>query len=245
MPQRNIETQHHRSVNATAAFHHNWPLVSTLWLLMAIPGIPAIIIVLLLLIGPVESTLLMSFINPLYIASPWAVIVHGSSSALFFLTMPWQFSPAIRHKHPQWHRASGWLVLLSGYTMAISGIWMHLFLTPDELGMRFIGLLALSGGMMLAFSIAFYAVLNRQFDRHKRWMCRAVAITLAALTPLFIKLIADLTLGQIGAIQPLLTPFFHDYDRLLGIGLNLLLVQWLLREKVGSARGAVVEAETV
>ncbi len=252
MPQNSIDIHHQYSVNATAALNHNWPLVSTLWLLMAIPGIPAILIVSLLvtslLIGPVESTLLMSFINPLYIASPWAVIAHGSSGAIFFLTMPWQFSPAIRHKHPKWHRASGRVVLLSGYTMAVSGIWMHLFLTPDELGMRFIGLLALCSGMMLAFSMAFYAVLNRQFDRHRRWMCRAVAITLAALTPLFIKLAADLTLGQISAIQPLLTPFFHDYDRLLGIGLNLLLVEWLLRKKViVQPKGALIpsEVETV
>lgn len=252
MPENSIDIHHHSSVNSTAALNHNWPIVSTLWLLLAIPGIPAILIVSLLitslLFGPVESALLMSFINPLYIASPWAVLVHGSSGAVFFLTMPWQFSPAIRHKHPKWHRASGRLVLLSGCTMAVSGVWMHLVLTPDELGMRFIGLLTLCSATILAFSMAFYAVLNRQFDRHRRWMCRAVAITLAALTPLFIKLVADLTLGQVAVIKPLLAPFFHDYDRLLGISLNLLITEWLLRKKViVQPNGAVIHSgsETV
>jgi len=233
------------SADPAAELDHNWPVVSTLWLLLAIPGIPAILIVSLLitslLFGPVESTLLMSLINPNYFSAPWAVLVHGSSGAVFFLTMPWQFSPAIRHKHPKWHRASGRIVLLSGCTMAVSGVWMHLVLTPDELGMRFIGLLALSIGMLLAFSIAFYAVLNRQFDRHRRWMCRAVAMTLAAVTPLFVEVIAELTLGQGAAFKPWLAPFFHDYSRWLGIGLNLLIAELLLRKKVlVQPKGAVM-----
>ena len=231
-PQYNIDFHQQHSGNANAALKYNWPLVSTLWLLLAIPGIPAILIVSLLLVGPVESTLLMSLLNPLYLSAPWAVIVHGSCGAIFFLTMPWQFSPALRHKYPKWHRGSGRLVLLSGYSLAISGVWMHLFLTPDQLGMRFIGLLALCCGMVLAFSMAFYAVLNRQFDRHQRWMCRAVAITLATITPLFIEVMVGLSLGQIAAIKPSLAVFFHDYGRLLGISLNLLIGEWLMRQKV-------------
>lgn len=235
-PEKSLNLHPADGDNAVGALNYHWPVVSTLWLLLAIPGIPAILIVSLLLtsllFGPIESTLWMSLINPLYDASPWAVIVHGGSGAIFFLTMPWQFSPALRHKYPNWHRASGRLVLLGGYTMAVSGIWMHLFLTPDELDMRFIGLLVLSCGMMLAFSMALYAVLNRQFDRHRRWMCRAVAMTLAVVTPLFVEVIAELTLGQVAAVKPWLAPFFHDYGRLLGIGLNLWIVEGLLKDKV-------------
>jgi len=247
-PEKGLNLHHPDGVNSVGALNYCWPVVSTLWLLLAIPGIPAILIVSLLiaslLVGPVESTLWMSLINPHYYASPWAIIVHGGSGAIFFLTMPWQFSPAIRYKHPAWHRTSGRLVLLSGSTMAVSGIWMHLFLTPDDLGMRFSGLLALSSGMILAFSMAFYAILNRQFDRHRRWMCRAVAMTLAAVTPLFIEVIAQLTLGQVVALKPWLAPFFHDYGRLLGMGLNLLLVEWLLRSKVVQASGGLAAAGT-
>lgn len=240
MPQqiRNIPSK--LSADPAAEFDHNWPIVSTLWLLLAIPGIPAILIVSLLmtslLFGSVESTMLLSMLNPSYVSTPWTVLLHGSSGAVYFLTMPWQFSPAIRHKHPSWHRVGGWLVLLSGCTMAVSGVWMHLVLTPDELGMRFIGLLALCSATILAFSMAFYAVLNRQFDRHRRWMCRAVAITLAAVTPLFVEVIAELTFGQVAALKPWLEPFFHDYSRLLGIAGNLLIAEWLLNKDIGQAR---------
>lgn len=237
MPQQIKSIPLKLSAEKTAKCDHNWLIVSTLWLLLAIPGIPAMLIVSVLIVallfGPVESPLLLSLLNPSYITSPWAVLVHGSSSVIFFLMMPWQFSPAIRHKHPGWHRVNGRLVLLSAYTMAFSGIWMHLWLTPEELGMRFIGLLALSCGMVLAFSMAFYAVLNRQFDRHHRWMCRAVAMTLAAVTPLFVEAIAELPLGQVSGIQPWLAPFFHDYGRLLGMAGNLLVVEWWLKKHVG------------
>jgi hypothetical protein len=227
-PRRDMQDGAHLALE----FNHNWRLVSTLWLLTAIPGLPAILIVLLVMLGPVESTMLMSLINPNYFSSPLAVLVHGSSSVAFFLTMPWQFSPALRHQYPTWHRRSGRVVILSGFIMAISGVWMHLSLTPDELGMRFIGLVVVSSGIMLALAMALYAVLQRQFERHRRWMFRAVAITLAVVTPLFIEVLATLTLGQVAAFKPWLAPFLHDYDRLVGLCVNLLIVQRLLREKV-------------
>lgn len=225
-------------------FNYNWLLVSTLWLLTAIPGIPAILIVSLVLLGPVESTLLMSLINPNYFSSPWAVLVHGGSGVAFFLTMPWQFSPALRHQYPTWHQRSGRVAILSGFIMAISGVWMHLSLTPEELGMRFIGLVVVSSGMMLALAMALYAVLQRQFERHRRWMYRAVAITLAVVTPLFIEELTGLTLGQVAAFEPWLAPFLHEYDRLVGLCLNLLIVEGVLREKVvKKAHHVVVEIE--
>jgi hypothetical protein len=105
--------------------------------------------------------------------------------------------------------------------------------------MRFIGLLVLSGAMIVAFSLAFYAVLQRQFEQHRRWMYRAVAITLAAVTPLFIEAVAELTLGQLALFKPLLTPFFYDYSRFLGMVINLLVAQWLLQLPATSTKAAL------
>lgn len=230
---------HPHAARGPAPLRHHWPLVSTLGLLTAIPAIPAGIILMLLLLGPTESTLFVDLVNPHYLTSPWAIWVHGSSGVLFFLAMPWQFSPKFRLQRPAWHRASGRLTLLSAYVMAVSGVWMHLSLTPDERGMRFIGLLVISSAMIVAFSLAFYAVLQRQFERHRRWMYRAVAITLAVVTPLFIEAMAELTIGQLALFKPFLTPFFHDYSRLLGILVNLLVAQWLLQVPAASTKVAL------
>lgn len=227
----------HPTVLSTPA---GWPLVSALWLLTAIPAIPAGLILMLLLLGPTESSLFVALVNPHYLTSPWAVVVHGASGVLFFLAMPWQFSPKFRLQRPAWHRVSGRVTLISAYVMAISGVWMHLSLTPDERGMRFIGLLVLSGAMIVAFSLAFYAVLQRQFEQHRRWMYRAVAITLAVVTPLFIEALAELTLGQLALFKPLLTPFFYDYSRFLGMLVNLFVAQWLLRLPSRTTKAALI-----
>jgi len=212
-------------------YHYHWPLVITLALLTAIPAIPAALIIGLLLLQPVESSLYIQLVNQQYLASPWAVLVHGCSGVVFFLTMPWQFSPKLRQRYPRWHRCSGRMVLLSAYLMAISGVWMHLFLTPDELGMRFIGLLVISLAMVGAFSMALLAILKQQYLRHQRWMYRAVAITLAVVTPMFIEAAAVLTVGQLSLFQPLLAAFFHDYGRFIGLACNLIGVSWLLRRE--------------
>lgn len=204
-------------------------LSMTLFLLFAIPGIPAILIVSLLLLGPFDSPTLMSLVNARYFDAPWAVLVHGSSSAVFFLTVPWQFSDRFRSRAPKWHRISGRLVLLSAYVMALSGIWMHHSLTPDELGMRYVGMLLLSLGIVLTFTLAFYYVLQGQIAAHRRWMYRAVAIALGAVTPLFLEVIATISLGQFAVFKPVLPSLLHDYDRLVAIGLNLLIARWLLR----------------
>lgn len=208
---------------------HNWPLVLTLWLLCAIPGIPAALILALLVLQPADSALFAQLVDPQYLASPWAVLVHGGSGVAFFLTMPWQFSPKLRQRFPRWHRLSGRVVLASAYLLAVSGVWLHLFLTPDELGMRFIGLLVITVAMLISFSMALYAVFKRQYQRHQRWMYRAVAVTLAVVTLNFIEAAALLTVGQLTLFKPLLATFFHDYGRLLGLALNLWLVSRLLR----------------
>lgn len=214
---------------------HQWPLVFTLWLLTAIPSIPAALIIGLLLLQPLGSTLFIQLVNPHYLASPWAVLVHGCSGMVFFLTMPWQFSPKLRQRHPRWHRFSGRIVLLSAYLLAISGVWMHLFLTPNELGMRFIGLLVISLAMVGAFSMALHAILKREIQRHQRWMYRAVAITLAVVTPMFIEAAAVLTVGQFTLIKPFLAAFFHDYGRVLGLILNL----WIAGRLLGRQRASL------
>ncbi|ALO45757.1 DUF2306 domain-containing protein [Pseudohongiella spirulinae] len=217
------------AVIASASVKHNWPLVGTLFVLTAIPGIPAILIVLLVLIGPVDSQFLTSLVNARYFEAPLAVLVHGSSGIAFFLTVPLQFSPAFRHKHLQGHRISGRIALLSAYIMAASGVWMHLVLTPEERGMRFTGLVIVSLSMVVAFTIAFGHVLKRQIAAHRRWMYRAVAISLAVVTPLFVETVAALTLGQVETLRPLLVQLLHDYDRLIGLTINLLIAEWLIR----------------
>lgn len=254
-------------------------IVLLLWFLTAIPAIPALGLLLVLLLqlslppfglapfgwSPQIPPSLSAMLNPIYLSSPWPILLHAGSGVVFFATMPWQFLPAFRQRYPRWHRRSGYLVSASLYGMAISGVWLHLVVTPSELGMRFVSLLLVSLGMIVALSIALQAVLQRDYARHQRWMLRTVAITLAVVTPLLLEVM--LLLGQmlvIGILSlihltmqvvlpsaaaftkplaltwPLLqaniTALWHDYGRVVGMLTNLWLVRLWLRHVSAHAK---------
>ncbi len=210
----------------------NWPIVGFLLVMTGIPGVPAIFLLALVILGPSGDGTISSLINALYFETPAAILVHGSSGVLFFLTMPFQFSPALRNKNANWHKIGGRIALLSGYVMAVSGIWMHHVLSPDSFGIRYVSLVIMSVGMCAAFSFALWHIIKRNAQMHRKWMIRAVAVTLAAVTPLFVEAILHLLFGQLESILAILSQFQHDYGRLVGIGINLAVVEFIfIKEK--------------
>lgn len=225
------QVSNHKTPDNPAHVNKNWPLVGSLFLLNALPGIPAVFIVAAIIVGLINPSLEIAFINTIYFEAPAVILLHGTSGIAFFVTIPWQFSPAIRHTHPNWHKIAGRIALISAYIMAVSGILMHHLLAPTDLGMRYVGLLAMSLGMMISFALAFYHVLKRNIAAHKAWMYRAIAITLVIVTPLLLQALVLLTFGQIEALKPLIAQFLHDYERLIALGMNRLIAERLLRKK--------------
>ncbi|REL30850.1 DUF2306 domain-containing protein [Thalassotalea euphylliae] len=215
----------------TATIPFNWPVVSTLALLTAIPAIPAIFILLIVAIGAGNHQELAAMINSAYFDAPAAVYVHGGSGILFFLTMPWQFSPRLRHQYAGWHKIAGRIAVIAGCVMALSGIWMHKQLTPDEQGARYLILVVMSAAICLCFLMAVWHIVNRNIARHQRWMALAVAITLAAVTPLFTGLLVMLMFSSFDQLYPTAASLHHQYDRLLGMAINLAIVELVFRKK--------------
>ena len=146
--------------------------------------------------------------------------------------MPFQFSPAIRIKNLKLHKAGGLIALLSGYIMGLSAIWMHHVLLPDVFGSRYVVLVMMSIAMCITFLLAFWHIINGNVQSHRKWMIRAVAITLAAVTPLFVETFIFLFFGQFENIFAVIIPFLNDYDRLVGIAINLTIIEYIfLNEK--------------
>lgn len=209
----------------------NWPIVGLLLLLAGIPAIPAPFLMTIVAMGP-SATELSSIVNALHFQTPVAVLVHGGSGIAFFLSMPFQFSPLLRSRKPKLHRIAGIIALTSGYVMALSGIWMHHVLSPDSFGARYLSLVTLSAAMCIAFSMALTHILNGNVPAHRAWMCRAVAITLGVVTPLFIDILLYLVSYSTGNSLETLYQLQHDYGRLLGMAINLGIVEYALhREK--------------
>ena len=203
----------------------NWPIVGGLLFLTGIPAIPGIFLIALVLMGPGAVEGVSESLNALHFETPMAVAVHGGAGFVFFLTMPFQFSTKLRMKRPNFHRISGRFAVSSGVLMSLSGIWMHLVLTPNELGPRFVTLVLMGVAITTAFSYAIYCAVQRKTAQHQVWMMRAVAIALAEVTPIFVDLVLYITLSQFDSLLTMAAQLKHDYGRLLAIVINLTIVE--------------------
>ncbi|NQZ81284.1 MAG: DUF2306 domain-containing protein [Colwellia sp.] len=213
----------------------NWPVVGTLLFLTGIAGIPAIFLVALVVLGPSAIDGVSSMINTLHFETPAAILVHGVSGILFFLTMPFQFSPRLRTNNLNRHKIAGRIALISGYIMAISGVWMHNVLSPDSQGTRYVVLILMSMAICLTFSIALWHIIKRNVQVHQKWMARAVAITLAAVTPLFIDILIVILFSHFDRLYTILNQLQYDYGRLIAIMINLLIVEIILTKKLSES----------
>lgn len=210
---------------------NNWPVMLGLFLILAIPGIPAIFIVGSVVIGVNVGELPIEFVNKIYLSQPWPVIVHGVSGVLFFLATPLQFSHALRCKYPKWHKYAGYLVFSSGYIMALSAVWMHHVLSPNDKGPRYIGLVIMAFGMCVAFSMALRRVLQSNIESHRAWVIRALAITLGAITYLFVELVVSLTLSNLESLKGGLGPILNEYGRITAVVLNLVIAERIIKRR--------------
>lgn len=213
----------------TANIPYNWPTVGTLLFLMGIPAIPAMFGLVLVALGPSGDG--ASFINSFHFNTPSAIFVHGSAGILLFITMPFQFSPRVRANNPKRHKLAGRIAVISGCVMAISGIWMHNVLSPESQGIRYSILIMTSTAICISFIIAVYHVIKGNIPAHQKWMVRSVALVLAAVTPLFVDIFIMVLFSNFEVIYDQLIQLQYDYGRLLGIFINLSIVEIIMNKK--------------
>jgi len=188
-------------------------------------------IVTLILLGPDAIADAPGLINARYFELPAEILVHGISGIVFFFSLPTQFSTRLRVTRPNIHRVMGRLAVVSVCVMAMSGVWMHLVFSPTDLGARFISLVIVAIAICVSFSIGITFAMKKNIAAHKIWMTRAVAVTLAVVTPLFLEVILSLFIDVASPVGELAISVLHDYDRLIGLVLNVLVVEVCMRKK--------------
>lgn len=130
--------------------------------------------------GPQSSAGVM---RPVYSAQIVSVAVHTLGGAIAFLAAMTQFVPAIRHRMPRLHRATGALVVFLVLVMTFASLWM---LGSRPLDASFsgevfsVGLASLGGLTLLATVLAALAVRARKFRVHMGWMALMFACLLTA-----------------------------------------------------------------
>lgn len=223
-----LATPSHPASNQATQIPSNWPIVALLLFLFAIPGIPAIVILFnVLLVTPADGGD-QGFVNLLYYTTPLPIVVHAGAGILFFVTAPLQFSARLRKTQTRYHRCAGCVAILSGLGLAFSAPWLHSVVAAEDSPTRFAGLLTMSAGIVVSLVLAVKAIYHLELAKHRAWMMRGIALTLAPLTPAFMELPLFLLAGLAEPLTALIQSLVFDYDRWLGMAINLMIVEYVL-----------------
>ncbi|MBC7738798.1 MAG: DUF2306 domain-containing protein, partial [Candidatus Saccharibacteria bacterium] len=93
-------------------------LPAALMLLAFVPSLVALMRVVQVPMGALPD-------DKLYLAStPISLFLHALCGATFALSAPLQLFPTMRRRFPKLHRRTGWVLVLTGVTIAVTGLVM-------------------------------------------------------------------------------------------------------------------------
>jgi uncharacterized membrane protein YozB (DUF420 family) len=170
--------------------------------------------------------------NARFVSDPIPVVVHVVSVTVYSLLGAFQFSGAIRRRHPRWHRVAGRVLLPAGLGTAASGIWMTLFydLPPHDGAVLGAMRLAVGTGMIAALVLGVRAIRRRDVPTHMAWMIRAYALAMGAGTQVFTTIPVVLFVGGgLGAGAKAVAMG-------AGWGINIVVAEWVIRRSRRASR---------
>jgi uncharacterized membrane protein len=162
--------------------------------------------------------------NARFFAMPLPVVLHITTVIPFSILGALQFAPAFRQRHPEWHRASGRVLVVCGLIAALTGLWMTLvYPWPAGDGLAlYIERLVFGLAMLLSMLMAIDAIRRRRFAVHGEWMIRAYAIGMGAGTQVLTHLPYFVLVGK---------PDESSRAVLMGAGwvINAIVAEWIIR----------------
>ena len=116
-----------------------------------------------------------------FAAHPVLTLIHITAGLIFVLLAPLQFVKRLRNSYPKIHRTTGYIVLASGLVIGATALMMGFIMAIGGLTET---LAVTVFGIAFLFSLikAYLHVLKREFDLHREWMIRVLAIGLAVAT---------------------------------------------------------------
>lgn len=168
--------------------------------------------------------------DPRFTASPLPVVVHIVSATTYAVLGALQFAPGLRSRRPGWHRASGRVLVVAGLGVAVSALWLTLFVPPQPGSgpLLFVLRLVFGPAMAAALLLGVVAIRRRDVMAHRAWMTRAYAIALAAGTQAFTEGAGAAVFGH--------SPLALDASRAAAWVVNLAVAEWAIRRH-SAARG--------
>lgn len=160
---------------------------------------------------------------------PAALVVHIVGAAVYVVVGAFQFVPALRRRHPAWHRRAGRVLAVAGMAIAGSAVWLTLFYPPQPGtgDLLYVLRLVVGPGMAACLVLAVAAIRRRDVTAHRAWMIRGYALALAAGTQVFTESLGGLLPGT-GEVQ-------GDLAKAAGWLINLTVAEWVIRRPARAA----------
>jgi uncharacterized membrane protein len=170
--------------------------------------------------------------NARFFTKPLPFLLHIFSATLYCVLGAFQFSPSLRRRKLNWHRAAGRILIPSGLVVAISGLWMTVFYStgvepPSSFDGPFLYAIRLLVGAAMAWflCLGFLAIRKRDIAHHRAWMMRSYALGLGAGT----QVLTHIPWFLFPSIQ-------GESARTICMGagwaMNLALAEWLISRKL-------------
>lgn len=106
--------------------------------------------------------------------------VHVAGSVAALAIGPFNLAESIRRRHRKLHRVMGRIYMAGIALGGLSGAYLAFEATGGIVST--LGFLGLSLGWLISAYYAVKTIRSRQVERHRRWMIRNYALTLAAVT---------------------------------------------------------------
>jgi uncharacterized membrane protein len=162
-------------------------------------------------------------VEKLYLAStPVSLFLHALCGATLALFAPLQFFPTLRRRWPRLHRRLGWVLVLSGLIIAVSGLIM-VALHPLAATLPLRATRVVVGSLVIAcLTLGIHAIRQRHISDHRAWMLRTYALIMGAGTQAAVGLPIFILYGQ---------PAPATMDLILAVcwPVNLIIAEWVIR----------------
>ncbi|RZU63366.1 DUF2306 domain-containing protein [Zhihengliuella halotolerans] len=182
-------------------------------------------------LGDVVSGGEVTAANARFHALPVPILLHIVGALAYSILGAFQFLPALRARHPRWHRRVGrYVVVPAGFLVSATGLWMTaVYEMPPVDGAALaaaryaVGVLM---GVFLLLGIA--AIARKDIPAHGAWMIRAYALALGAGTQVFTSAPFLLIFGEPGVTA-------RAVQMIAGWLINAAVAEWVIRRRRAGA----------
>ena len=151
--------------------------------------------------------------------SPGGLRLHIAVMTIAIVLAPWQLARRLRDRRPRVHRTMGRMYLVTGFVGIGTGTAIALGSSHGLIAGA--GFLSLGLAWLTVTAVAYWKVLTRDYEAHRRWMLRSFALIFGAVT-LRIYIPISLALGiEFGLSYPVIA--WLDWVP------NIVLIEWWIR----------------